>query len=111
MEIFTDMGVTDLDSAENFDLNQVKIVVSPFFKNLLVYKQSVVLDEIGDEFHYLLVCPLFKDSRVKYIKRFYYGHPNTNKMTKLFIAEDEYLAWHYNTGQLAHFSSSCMVIG
>ena len=31
MEIFTDMGVTDLDSAENFDLNQVKIVVSPFF--------------------------------------------------------------------------------
>ena len=31
MEIFTDMGVTDLDSAENFDLNQVKIVGCLFF--------------------------------------------------------------------------------
>ena len=42
------------------------------------------LNEIGDEFHYLLVCPFFKDSRVKYIKRYYYGHPNANKMTKQF---------------------------
>ena len=31
MEIFTDMGVTDLDSAENFDLNQVKIIGCLFF--------------------------------------------------------------------------------
>ena len=46
MEIFTDMGVTDLDSADNFDLNQVQIVGSLFFKNLSAYKQSVV----GEDF-------------------------------------------------------------
>ena len=40
--------------------------------------------EIGDEFHYLFKCPFFKEERVRYIKRYFYNHPNMYKMTQLF---------------------------
>ena len=41
------------------------------------------LDEIGDEFHYLLICPFFKNDRKKLIDNIYYERPNTDKLHKL----------------------------
>jgi hypothetical protein len=40
-------------------------------------------NEIGDEFHYLFKCSEFNDIRIKYIKKYYYNHPDTDKMNRL----------------------------
>ena len=42
------------------------------------------LNEIGDEFHYLFKCSYFNEHRCKFVKRYYYIHPNMHKMTQLF---------------------------
>lgn len=41
------------------------------------------LDSIGDEFHYLLVCPFFNDSRKLYLEKYYLARVNTLKFRKL----------------------------
>ena len=41
------------------------------------------LDKIGDEFHFLLECPLLNDIRSKYISRYYYTRPNFYKFSQL----------------------------
>ena len=46
-------------------------------------------NEIGDEFHYLYKCVYFNDLRVKYLKRYYYTHPNMYKTEKLFNVENK----------------------
>ena len=38
---------------------------------------------LGDEYHYLLECDYYKQSREKYIKRYYYLHPNVLKFNEL----------------------------
>ena len=38
-------------------------------------------DDVGDEMHYLLICPFFSDERPKYIKRYYSARPNILKFT------------------------------
>jgi len=38
----------------------------------------------GDEYHYVMVCPVFNNSRAKYIKRYYYTRPNVIKFSELF---------------------------
>ena len=43
-------------------------------------------DDIGDEFHFLLVCKQFHESRTKYIKSYYYRHPNILKFEQLMNA-------------------------
>ena len=40
-------------------------------------------DDIGDEFHFLLVCKQFHESRTKFIKSYYYRHPNILKFEQL----------------------------
>ena len=42
------------------------------------------LDEVGDEFHYVLVCPALKAPRGKYLNKYYFTRPNTMKMAELF---------------------------
>lgn len=39
--------------------------------------------DIGDEFHYLLVCSYFTQERQKYLKPYYYTRPNTLKLEQL----------------------------
>ena len=46
------------------------------------------LNEIGDEFHYLLKCSFFSDQRKKYLMRYYYTQPNMLKMLNLFESTD-----------------------
>ena len=41
-------------------------------------------NEIGDEFHYLFKCNYFYEDRKKYIKKYYYRHPNMYKLSKIF---------------------------
>ncbi len=38
---------------------------------------------IGDPYHYLLLCPFFRDSRVKYIPMRFYLRPNVLKFSDL----------------------------
>ena len=39
--------------------------------------------DIGDEFHYLLVCSYFRQERQNYLKPYYYIRPNTLKLEQL----------------------------
>ena len=40
--------------------------------------------EIGDEFHYMLVCKELQAIRKQYLSRYYYVRPNTMKFSELF---------------------------
>ena len=40
-------------------------------------------NDLGDEFHYILKCDLFKDDRKLLIKQYYYRRPNTVKYNEL----------------------------
>ena len=39
--------------------------------------------EVGDEFHYLLVCPFFSSQRKRFIEKHYYSNPNILKYKEL----------------------------
>ena len=43
--------------------------------------------EIGDEFHYLFTCKFFSTFRNKYIDKYYYTHPNKDKMAQLLNSQ------------------------
>lgn len=38
---------------------------------------------IEDEYHFLLICPLYRELRLKYLPKFYYTWPNLNKFKLL----------------------------
>jgi hypothetical protein len=46
------------------------------------------LNEQGDEFHYVLVCPILHDSRKNLLKKYYYTRPNVLKLNQLFNVEN-----------------------
>ena len=39
--------------------------------------------DVGDEMHYLLICPYFSEERKKFVKRYYFARPNTLKFKQL----------------------------
>ena len=41
------------------------------------------LNDIEDEFHFILVCPFYSSLRKKYVKKFYYERPSVYKVIKL----------------------------
>ena len=43
---------------------------------------------LGDEHHFLFVCPKFITSRIKFVEKKYYIRPNTYKTNKLFNTND-----------------------
>ena len=45
--------------------------------------------DIGDEYHYLLVCDYFKAVRRKYIKHYYFTRPNTYKLEQLMNTKNK----------------------
>lgn len=45
------------------------------------------MNELGDEFHYLLACPFFRQSRINCMPAKYYRHPNIIKFTQLLTTE------------------------
>lgn len=44
--------------------------------------------DIGDEFHYVLVCKKFQEQRQKYLKRYYYQRPNIIKFEELMSTKE-----------------------
>lgn len=47
------------------------------------------LNDIGDEFHYLLVCPFFNNERKLYVSQYYYRSPNIIKFKELLQTQSE----------------------
>ena len=45
--------------------------------------------DVGDVYHYIMVCPFFKDTREKYISKYYYRRPNTAKFNELMTCSRE----------------------
>ena len=45
--------------------------------------------DLGDEFHYLLLCKFFVNERKNYLSEYYYKNPNTLKFNELFNNEDQ----------------------
>ena len=41
------------------------------------------MNEIEDEYHFILICPFFKNLRENYIKRYFLIRPSTYKLTQL----------------------------
>ena len=59
--------------------------------NNTLFNERTCLDcnnEIGDEFHYLFVCPKFSEERKQYIKPYYYRHPSMYKSIQLFQSKN-----------------------
>ena len=44
--------------------------------------------DIGDEFHYLLVCPFYNTLRKKYLSPYYFARPNVIKYKELLNTDD-----------------------
>ena len=47
------------------------------------------LNSVGDEFHYLFLCPYFSEIRNKYLDKYYLTHPNIIKFDELFNSTDK----------------------
>ena len=45
--------------------------------------------DLGDLYHYLMICDKFKEQRTKYVKRFYYSHPNMMKLCQLLNSDNK----------------------
>ena len=41
------------------------------------------LNVVGDEYHYLLICPYFTKSRENHMKNYFYGRPTSLKFEQL----------------------------
>ena len=38
------------------------------------------LNDLEDEYHFALICPIYKDSRIEHIRKYFYKRPNIMKM-------------------------------
>ena len=45
--------------------------------------------KLEDEFHFLLECPLYKDLRKKYVKKYYWKSTNMPTVIELITSENE----------------------
>ena len=82
----TTLGYQDRLALTRFRLRNSKIPSNVLASN--AYNSTVCFlcdtGDIGDEFHYLLVCDAFKEHRRKFIKPYYYSRPNIIKFEALF---------------------------
>jgi hypothetical protein len=53
--------------------------------------RKCLLNEIGDEFHYLFVCPFFNNIRVECLPRYFWVRPNAQKFGLLFSSRNKKL--------------------
>jgi len=42
------------------------------------------LNDLEDEYHFVLICPLYNDLRTTYIKKYYFRRPSVYKFVELF---------------------------
>ena len=62
-------------------------------------RKCMVCTDIGDEFHYLFICPLFLNDRLRYINEYYRIRPCMGKLITLINSNDVTL--------LTNFSKLC----
>ena len=46
------------------------------------------LNEIEDEYHFILQCPLYNDIRMKFILKYYHKRPSVLKLTQLLTSQN-----------------------
>ena len=46
------------------------------------------MDALGDEYHYVLICPFFKQIREQYLKSYYYIRPSNLKLEQLLCSSN-----------------------
>ena len=46
------------------------------------------MDALGDEYHYVLICPFFKQIREQYLKSYYYRRPSHLKLEQLLCSSN-----------------------
>ena len=44
------------------------------------------MDALGDEYHYVLICPFFKQIREQYLKAYYYIRPSHLKLEPVWVS-------------------------
>ena len=47
------------------------------------------MNVIGDEYHYILECPIFQENRNNYLNDFYVRNPNREKFILLFLNDNK----------------------
>ena len=45
--------------------------------------------EVGDEYHYVLICPIFLEARKQFIQKYYYSRPSVFKFLELINSENK----------------------
>ena len=71
--------------------NHYMPIVAGRYSQTPIDKRKCILcnmEQIGDEYHYLLNCPYFCEYRIKYLKLYYHTQPSVWKMTQLFESTD-----------------------
>lgn len=51
-------------------------------------RKCTICNDLGDEYHYFMVCPLFNDDRKRYIERNVYRRPNMIKFINLLTSKN-----------------------
>ena len=61
------------------------------------------MNDVGDEFHYIMLCPYFTESRQKFIGKKYYMPANSMKFHNLFTSDNK-----RKLSNLSHFTNIIM---
>lgn len=62
------------------------------WENIPMNERKCILcdkNDIGDSFHYLLICPVFRNERLSFLKPYYYKRPNTMKFRELMCSTNK----------------------
>ena len=67
---------------------KIPVVLLGYVNSNIAYENRLcpicTMNEIGDEYHYILKCPAFQDQRSRYLSEFYLRNPNMDKFSQLF---------------------------
>ena len=67
---------------------KIPVVILGYANSNIAYENRLcpicTMNEIGDEYHYILKCPVFHDQRNRYLSEFYIRNPNMVKFSQLF---------------------------
>ena len=67
-------------------------MISDYFMCIYMYEIELCtlcdLNVNGDEYHYIMICPYFRQSRELYLKHYFYTRPNMIKFSQLFSSEN-----------------------
>ena len=77
---------------ERISLTKYRCVNSKIsvYNQLYMYENELCdLNVNGDEYHYIMICPYFRQNRELYLKHYFYTRPNMLKLSQLFTSENK----------------------